>query len=79
MVTVSIWTAFIVIARATADPARGGTLLPLDVVYARLWGAALVLLPWGWCTEVVVNLMIPPRAQDAFLVKHCEHDTCSIN
>ena len=32
VVTVSIWTAFIVIARATADPARGGTLLPLDVV-----------------------------------------------
>ena len=48
VVTVSIWTAFIVIARATADPARGGTLLPLDVVYARLWGAALILLPWGW-------------------------------
>lgn len=48
VITVSIWTAFIVIARATADPARGGSLLPFDVVYARLWGAALVLLPLGW-------------------------------
>jgi len=48
LITVAIWTSFIVIARATADPARGGTLLPLDIVYARLWGAGLVLIPWGW-------------------------------
>jgi drug/metabolite transporter (DMT)-like permease len=48
VVTVVIWTSFIVIARATADPARGGVLNPFDVVYARLWGAALILLPWGW-------------------------------
>jgi drug/metabolite transporter (DMT)-like permease len=47
-VTVLIWTSFIVIARATADPARGGVLNPFDIVYARIWGAALVLLPWGW-------------------------------
>jgi drug/metabolite transporter (DMT)-like permease len=47
-VTVLIWTSFIVIARATADPARGGVLNPFDIVYARVWGAALVLLPWGW-------------------------------
>jgi drug/metabolite transporter (DMT)-like permease len=51
VVTVVIWTSFIVIARATADPARGGVLTPFDVVYARLWGAALILLPWGlWLT-----------------------------
>ena len=48
VVTVLMWTAFIVIARATADPARGGVLNPFDVVYARIWGASLLLLPWGW-------------------------------
>ena len=48
VVTVAIWTSFIVIARASADPSRGGTLSPFDIVYARLWGAGLVLLPWGW-------------------------------
>ena len=48
MVTVVIWTAFIVVARASADPARGGVLNPFDIVYARIWGASLVLLPWGW-------------------------------
>ncbi len=48
VITVAIWTSFIVIARATADPARGGVLTPFDIVYARLWGAGLVLLPWGW-------------------------------
>jgi drug/metabolite transporter (DMT)-like permease len=48
VVTVLIWTSFIVIARASADPSRGGTLNPFDIVYARLWGAGLVLLPWGW-------------------------------
>ncbi|MFZ3220097.1 MAG: DMT family transporter, partial [Rhodoferax sp.] len=48
VVTVLIWTAFIVIARASADPARGGVLNPFDIVYARIWGASLVLLPWGW-------------------------------
>ncbi len=48
VVTVVIWTSFIVIARASADPARGGVLNPFDIVYARLWGASLILLPWGW-------------------------------
>jgi drug/metabolite transporter (DMT)-like permease len=48
VVTVAIWTSFIVIARASADPSRGGSLSPFDIVYARLWGAGLVLLPWGW-------------------------------
>jgi drug/metabolite transporter (DMT)-like permease len=48
IVTVAIWTSFIVIARASADPTRGGSLSPFDIVYARLWGAGLVLLPWGW-------------------------------
>lgn len=48
VITVCIWTSFIVIARATTDPARGATLLPLDIVLARIVGAGLVLLPWGW-------------------------------
>ena len=47
-VTVLIWTAFIVIARASADPARGGTLSPFDIGFSRIVGASLVLLPWGW-------------------------------
>ena len=51
VVTVSIWTFFIVIARASADPARGGVLNPFDIVYARILGASLILLPWGlWIT-----------------------------
>lgn len=48
LVTVVIWTSFIVIARASADPARGGVLNPFDILYARIWGASLILLPWGW-------------------------------
>jgi drug/metabolite transporter (DMT)-like permease len=48
VVTVCIWTGFIVIARAFADPARAPTLTPFDIVYARLAGAGLVLLPVGW-------------------------------
>ncbi len=48
VVTVLIWTFFIVYARASADPARGGLLTPFDILYARLWGAGLVLLPAGW-------------------------------
>lgn len=47
VVTVVIWTAFIVIARASADPARGGVLNPFDIVYARICGASLILAPWG--------------------------------
>ena len=51
VVTVVIWTSFIVIARASADPARGGVLNSFDIVYARIWGASLILLPWGlWLT-----------------------------
>ena len=48
IVTVLIWTAFIVIARASADPARGGALSPFDIAFCRIVGASLVLLPWGW-------------------------------
>jgi len=44
VITVSIWSAFIVIARASAS----GHLLPLDMAWARIVGASLVLLPWGY-------------------------------
>jgi drug/metabolite transporter (DMT)-like permease len=44
LLTVLIWSAFIVIARASAHL----SLLPLDIVFARMLGAAVVLAPWGW-------------------------------
>lgn len=44
VVTILIWSSFIVIARASAK----GSLLPLDMVFLRFVGAAIVLLPWGW-------------------------------
>ncbi len=44
IVTVLIWTAFIVIARASA----AHTLLPLDIALMRILGASSVLLPWAW-------------------------------
>jgi drug/metabolite transporter (DMT)-like permease len=47
VVTVIIWTSFIIIARASADPARGGTLTPFDIAFCRIIGASLILLPWG--------------------------------
>ncbi|HMT18392.1 MAG TPA: DMT family transporter, partial [Ottowia sp.] len=44
VVTVAIWTGFIVIGRASA----GHTLLPFDIALLRILGAGAVLLPWGW-------------------------------
>ena len=43
VVTVAIWTGFIVIARASA----GRTLTPFDIALCRVIGASLVLLPWA--------------------------------
>ncbi len=43
VVTVLVWTAFIVIGRASA----GRTLLPFDIGVCRIVGASAVLLPWG--------------------------------
>ncbi|MEY2769821.1 MAG: hypothetical protein RIQ38_240 [Pseudomonadota bacterium] len=49
LVTVGIWTAFIIIARASASH----TLLPQDIVFTRLLGAGAVLLPWAlWRTRM---------------------------
>lgn len=47
VITVVIWTSFIVIARASADPSRGVTLTPFDIALLRILGAASILLPWG--------------------------------
>ncbi len=44
VVTVAIWTGFIVIGRASA----AHTLLPFDIALLRIVGASAVLLPWGW-------------------------------
>ena len=44
VLTILIWSSFIVIARASAK----GSLLPLDMVFLRFVGAGMVLLPWGW-------------------------------
>ena len=43
VLTVSIWTLFIIIARASASH----TLLPLDIAFLRIVGASCVLIPWG--------------------------------
>lgn len=44
VVTILIWSSFIVIARASAK----GSLTSLDMVFLRFVGAGIVLLPWGW-------------------------------
>lgn len=44
VITVFIWSAFIVIARASAQ----GSLTPFDIALARIIGASAVLLPLGW-------------------------------
>ena len=48
LITVGIWAAFIVIARASAK----GSLTPLDIALARVIGASCVLLPLGaWLVQ----------------------------
>ncbi|MFM9879771.1 MAG: DMT family transporter [Burkholderiaceae bacterium] len=44
LITIAVWTAFIVIARASAH----GSLLPLDIGFLRIAGAGLVLVPLGF-------------------------------
>lgn len=48
VITVVIWTSFIVIARASSDPTRGAALNPFDLAFARILGASAILLPLGW-------------------------------
>ncbi len=56
VVTILIWSSFIVIARASVK----GSLTPFDVVFLRYIGAAVVLLPWGW---VLVRSQALKRSQ----------------
>jgi drug/metabolite transporter (DMT)-like permease len=58
IVTVVIWTSFIVIARASA----GRTLTPFDIALARILGAGSVLLPWGWWLVRAARRGGPPTA-----------------
>ena len=51
VVTVLIWSSFIVVARASA----AHSLLPLDIGFLRIIGAGCVLLPWG-CGSCVHNV-----------------------
>ena len=44
VVTVVVWTAFIIIARGSASR----TLSPFDLAFVRICGASLILLPWGY-------------------------------
>jgi len=44
IITVAIWSGFIVMARAMAHK----TLTPFDIAFVRLIGAGAVMLPWGW-------------------------------
>ena len=48
VVTLLVWTAFILISRVAVDPSRGSTLNSFDIAYCRMAGAGIVLLPWGW-------------------------------
>jgi drug/metabolite transporter (DMT)-like permease len=43
IVTITVWTSFIVFARASAQL----SLTPLDIVFARMLGAVIILAPWG--------------------------------
>jgi drug/metabolite transporter (DMT)-like permease len=58
VITIAIWTGFIVVARFMALK----SLLPLDIVFCRIAGASLVLLPWGYWL-VRKQRSINPQAQ----------------
>ena len=44
LITVFIWTGFIVVARLMAHK----TLTPLDIAFVRMIGAGAIMLPWGF-------------------------------
>lgn len=44
IITVAIWSSFIIIARAMAHK----TLTPLDIAFVRMVSAGLVMVPFGW-------------------------------
>jgi drug/metabolite transporter (DMT)-like permease len=55
VITIAIWTSFIVVARFMALK----SLTPLDIVFCRIVGAALVLLPWGFFMVRKMRAEIP--------------------
>ena len=65
VITVAIWSAFIVIARASAK----GALTPFDIGLARIVGASLVLVPLGawlvWRDRAAAALIDISKPQDA--------------
>jgi drug/metabolite transporter (DMT)-like permease len=67
VVTILIWTSFIVIARASVK----GNLLPLDMVFLRFIGAGVVLLPWGWwivrSQRRSKKVLVPPVVTSSWL------------
>jgi drug/metabolite transporter (DMT)-like permease len=57
VVTVVVWTAFILIARASAARSLG----PLDIAFLRVCGAGMVLVPWGaWRVARARREAMPP-------------------
>ena len=60
VVTIVIWTSFIVVARLMA--LKG--LNPLDIVLCRIVGAAAVLLPWGYVMVRKMKLANPGLRAD---------------
>jgi drug/metabolite transporter (DMT)-like permease len=62
VVTVLVWTAFILVARASA--AR--SLTPFDLALTRIVGASLVLMPWGAWLVAQARRREPGQAVGSF-------------
>ena len=60
-VTVVVWTAFILVARASAARSLGS----LDIAFLRICGAGLVLVPWGAWQVARMRRDAAPRRPDA--------------
>ena len=63
VITIAIWTSFIVVARAMALK----SLTPLDIVACRIVGAALLLLPWGYFMVRKMRLADPQASTSMWL------------
>lgn len=61
VITVAVWTAFIVIARASASR----SLTPFDLAFARITGASLVLIPWGAWLVMKARIAEPGARRDS--------------
>jgi drug/metabolite transporter (DMT)-like permease len=63
VITIAVWTLFIVVARFMALK----SLTPLDIVFCRIVGAALVLLPWGYVWVRKMRLADPAAVTSLWL------------